>query len=204
MRPTRRTLWTTLGVAVALGLLVSTGGFSSAVMDRGVAVSVAEHEDAVVSIWDPGGPSPEPPRPFAGENPVTPPTDRVTVLVLQHGVGRQVHVTVTAGPDSPVSVRGTVSNVRSGDVVPVVATVDCSDVTDRAPVTVPLRVHVATDDGSFESVIRYDARIVCAGAPGNATNATQSANASTANGMTRTANGTTTNASTATLPATAT
>lgn len=192
MRPTRRTLWTTLGLAMALSLLVSTGGFSSAVMDRGVAVSVAEHEDAVVSIWDPGGQSPEPPRPFAGENPVTPPSERVTVLVVQNGVSRQVDVTVTSVDGSPVSVHGRVSDVRQGDVVPVVATVDCSDVSERAPVTVPLRLHVTTDDGSFESTIRYDARLVCAGAPGNASNAT----------TTTASNATTlTNSSTATLPA---
>lgn len=196
MRPTRRTLWTTLGLVVALSLLVSTGGFSSAVMDRGVAVSVADHEDAMVSIWDPGGPSPEPPRPFAGENPVTPPSERVTVLVVQNGVGRSIDVTVTSVSDSSVSVHGRVSDVQSGDVVPVVATVDCSDVAERAPVTVPLRVHVETDDGSFESTIRYDARLVCAGAPGNASNPGQSNTVSNAT--------TSTNSSTAALPTNAT
>jgi hypothetical protein len=200
MRPTRRTLWTTLGLAVALSLLVSTGGFSSAVMDRGVAVSVADHEDAMVSIWDPGGPSPEPPM-YRGENPVTSLSDRVTVLVVQNGVSRSIDVTVTAVSGSPVSVHGRVSDVRSHDVVPVVATVDCSDVSQRAPVTVPLQVHAEADDGSFESTIRYDARIVCAGAPGNASNTSQSDNASTAT----TSNATMSrNSSTAMLPANAT
>jgi hypothetical protein len=189
----------------SLALLVPTGSFSAASVDRGVSVSVAEHENAMVSIWDPGGSSPDPPKPFRGENPVTPNSEFLTVIVIQNGVDDPIDVSVTSTADSSVSVHGTISDVHPGDVVPVQATVDCNDVSERAAVTVPLRVHVETDDGSFESTIRYDVRIVCAGAPGNASNAgqpTNSANATQSNGTS--AAKTSTNSSTATAPTNAT
>lgn len=177
MRSTHRLLWTTVGVAVAMGLLMSTGGFSVASMDRGVSISIAEHDDAMVSIWDPGGPTPEPPM-YPGENPVTPPGESVTVIVIQNNLNERIDVSVRAASTSPVSVNGGVSDVAPGEVVPVTATVDCSDVSERAPVTVPLIVQVETVGPSFESTIDFDARIVCAGAPGNASNAGQSNNSS--------------------------
>lgn len=188
----RRLLLLLLGVAIA-GLLVPTGGFSSTSMTRGVAVSVADHEDAVVAIWDPGGPSPEPPL-NPGEKPVRSPGDPVVVLVIENRFGsRTLDVRVTDRARSPVDVSGGVTDVDASGIADVSATVDCNGA--RGRVTVPLELTVRSADGDVAGTIHYTASLVCgrsstgrttsgptttSGQSGNTTNARTVGNATNA------------------------
>jgi hypothetical protein len=179
----RRRLLAVVLAALALALLVPTGSFSVAQIDRTVSVAVADDQRAAVSFWDPGGPSAEPPR-YPGEDPVNGGEDVVRVLVVQHdfaSTAADVRVSHRAG--SPVAVDGRHAEVRSGMVVPVRASVDCREHTGR--LAVPLVLEVVATDGSVEATIPVHASIVCNGPAPHETagNATGSQNGTTtANG----------------------
>lgn len=174
----RRRLLLVVVAALALALLVPTGSFSVATIDRGVNVAVSPNEQAIVSIWDGGGATPEPPQ-FQGEDPVTNADDRVRVLVVQNNFEQStvdVHVASDAG--SPVVVDGVARSVAPGEVAPVRATVDCAGQEGR--IFVPLTLHVVGVDGDVEAVIEYTASVVCAGEDADGANAASDAPASTA------------------------
>lgn len=166
-------------VALSVVFLVPSGSLSAATMDRGVLVEVSSHEDAAVSIWDPGGASPEPPA-FPGEDPVTSPNETVRVLVVQNNLDDVGHVRVTHQSGADVEIDATARNVRTGDVAPVRGTVDCDGA--RGPTTVPVRLTFVDAADSVRIVVAYDVTVRCAGAPegagenaagsGTATNAT--------------------------------
>ena len=177
MSEMRRRLLVVVVAALALALLVPTGSFSAGTMDRGVNVVVSPDEQAIVSIWDVGGPTPEPPR-FQGEDPVTNGDDRVRVLVVQNNFERStvdVHVASDAG--SPVVVDGVVRSVAPGELAPVRATVDCAGHQGR--VFVPLTIHVVGVDGDVEAIIEYSASVVCEGQDTSNENSATDASAST-------------------------
>lgn len=177
MSDMRQRLLVVVVAVLALALLVPTGSFSVATMDRGVNVAVSPNEQAIVSIWDVGGPTPEPPR-FQGEDPVTSSDDRVRVLVVQNNFERStvdVHVASDAG--SPVVVDGVARSVPPGELVPVHATVDCAGQQGR--VFVPLTLHVVGVDGDVEAVIEYTASVVCGGQGAGDETAATDASAST-------------------------
>ena len=170
----KRLLWLTLGALSVSALVLGTGGFSAAVTDRGVSVAVADHDRALVSIWDPGGPSPEPPA-HPGEDPVTPNDTRVKLLVVENRIdGTTLDLQVSARADSPVSVDGSNDGLGSGNTAAVFADVDCNGHTGR--VDAPLTVEATATDGGFHSVIQFDASVVCSQptAEGSATRSTDS------------------------------
>ena len=149
-------------VALSVVFLVPTGSLSAATMDRGVLVEVSSHEDAAVSIWDPGGASPEPPA-FPGEDPVTSPNETVRVLVVQNNLGDVGHVHVTDAAGARVEVDATARSVRAGAVAPVRGTVDCDGA--RGPTTVPVRLTFVDAADSVRIVVAYDVTVRCAGPP---------------------------------------
>ncbi|WP_380680553.1 hypothetical protein [Salinigranum sp. GCM10025319] len=155
----RRVLWAVLAVASVSALVFGTGGFGAATVDRGVSMVVSDHDRALVSIWDPGGPSPEPPS-HAGEDPITPNDTRVKLLVIENRFRDQaLDVRVTERPGSPVAVDGEYEDLAPGSIVPVSADVDCNGLHGR--VDAPLTVEATAVDGGFESTIAYDASVVC-------------------------------------------
>jgi hypothetical protein len=155
----RRAVWLLLGAVSVLALVVGTGGFSTAAVDRGVSIAVADHDRALVSVWDPGGASAEPPR-YQGEDPVTPEGTRVKLVVVENRFDAgPIDLRVTERAASPVSVDGSYEGLASGEVAPVVADVDCDGHHGRTEV--PLTVHATAVNGEFESEIRYDASVVC-------------------------------------------
>jgi hypothetical protein len=159
----RRLLWLALGALSVSALVVGTGGFSAAVTDRGVSVAVADHDRALVSIWDPGGPSPEPPM-HPGEDPITPNDTRVKLLVVENRIdGATLDLQVRERAGSPVSVAGSYDGLESEDTAVVDADVDCNGHTGR--VDAPLTVRATATDGGFHSVIRFDASVVCSQPP---------------------------------------
>ena len=158
MRRTRL-LWVALAILSVSALVFGTGGFSAATADRNVSVAASSHDRALVSIWDPGGASPEPPT-YAGEDPVTPNDTRVKLLVIENRAGHALDVQVTERAGSPVSVDGGYDGLRSGERRPIVADVDCNGHHGRTDAL--LEVRAVAEDGGFESVIAYDARVRCA------------------------------------------
>jgi hypothetical protein len=145
-------------VTAASALILGSGGFSAAQVDRGVSVSAADHDEAVVSLWDPGA---ERPPDHAGEDPVT--GSETKVLVVQNRLDEPIHVTVTDREGSLVDVAGSVDEVDSrlghDPVVPVEATVDCRGY--HGEQSVPLLVEFRTTDGTVGGEIRYDATVEC-------------------------------------------
>jgi hypothetical protein len=161
----RRVLWLTLVAALVPALVLGSSGFSAAAVDRGVSVSVAAHDEAYVSVWDPGaGGAAEPPR-YAGEDPLTPNETRAKVLVVRNRFDAPLSVTVT-DRDGSVGVSGTNARIAPGAVEPVEATVECRGAVGRADV--PLGIHAETD--GVEGSIRFTAAVVCAGPPDGAGN----------------------------------
>jgi hypothetical protein len=155
----RRIAWLLLAVVSLSALVAGTGGFDTAVVDRGVSLVVSDHERALISIWDPGGSSPEPPQ-YPGEDPVTRDDTRVKLLVVENRVSDQtLDLRVTERPDSPIEVDGSYDGLASGETTPVMADVDCNGHHGR--VDALLTVEATTPDGGFESTIRYDASVVC-------------------------------------------
>lgn len=155
--------WALLAVVAVSALATGTGGFSAAALDRGVAVAVAPHEAAFVSVWDPGagGRGPEPPA-FAGEDPVG--DGRTKVLVVKNRLpGRTLDLRVSDRGDGPVTVRGRYDGLAPGGVAPVRAAVDCGD--RHGPVSVPLRLEATAASGSFSASIPYRATVVCPAPP---------------------------------------
>jgi hypothetical protein len=156
----RRLVWAGLAVLSVSALVFGTGGFGAAVADRNASIATSPHDRALVSIWDPGGASSEPPM-YAGEEPVTPNDTRVTLLVVEHHLrGQRLDVSVTDRAGSPVSVVGNADGVEHGDVTPVVADVDCNGHHGRTEALLELRA--VAEDGGFESVIDFDATVRCA------------------------------------------
>jgi hypothetical protein len=170
----RRLVWAGLAVLSVSVLVFGTGGFGAAVADRNAAIATSPHDRALVSLWDPGGASPEPPM-YAGEEPVTPNDTRVTVLVVEHHLrGQRLDVGVTERAGSPVSVVGSADGVEHGDVTPVVADVDCNGHHGRTDAL--LEVRAVAEGGGVEAVIAFDASVRCA-SPAPTAAATASAGA---------------------------
>jgi hypothetical protein len=156
---TRRVLWAALAVASVSALVFGTGGFSAATVDRGVSMVVSDHDRALVSIWDPGGPTPEPPS-YAGEDPITPNDTRVKLLVIENRFRDQaLDVRVTERSGSPVAVDGGYDGLSPEQIAPISADVDCNGHHGR--VDALLTVEATAVDGGFESTIVYDASVVC-------------------------------------------
>ena len=154
----RRLLVVVLAVGM-VAMLAPTGAVSVASLDRSIAFDVATNEDAHVSVWDPGGASPEPPR-YAGENPVVGGQDVIHLLVVRNGfTSGPVDVRVAHRAGSRVAVDGGTTDVAHGDVVPVRAAVDCRGRTGRT--SVPVVVHVSAVHGDVETNIRIDVGVVC-------------------------------------------
>ncbi|WP_227133837.1 hypothetical protein [Halorubellus salinus] len=151
-----------LALVVAVGVVVMlapTGSVSVASIDRSIAFDVATNEDAHVSVWDPGGASPEPPK-YAGEKPVVGGQDAVRLLVVRNGfTSGPVDVSVAHRAGSRVAVDGGTTGVAHGDVVPVRAAVDCRGRTGR--VSVPVVLQVSAVHGDVETTIRMDVDVVC-------------------------------------------
>jgi hypothetical protein len=173
----RRAVLATALAAVALSALVfGTGGYSTATMDRGVAVTVADHDQAVVTLWDPGvGSAGQPPlvvarAGLAGEDPVTREGEPVRVVAVVNRFEDQ-SITVDASVDaSPTGVDvGPFEPVRlaPGAVGALEAPVECGNVSGPAGVT--LRVRVV--GGQLSGVITYRPTIVCATPNGTSTTA---------------------------------
>jgi hypothetical protein len=156
-----RLVWAALVVAAVTTLVLGTGGFSVATLDRGVTMAVSDHDHALVSVWDPGGDSPEPPR-YAGEDPVTSNDTTVRVLVIENRfTDETLDVAVTERPESPVAVEGSHDGLGPGDVAPITAEVECNGHEGR--VDALLTVEATAVGGGFEGEIDYDASVVCPG-----------------------------------------
>jgi hypothetical protein len=156
----RRLLWAGLAVLSVSALVFGTGGFNAAMADRNVSIAASSHDRALVSIWDPGGASAEPPA-YAGEEPVTPNDTRVKLLVVENRMSDQtLDVQVTERAGSPVSIDGQYEGLDSGSLVPLVADVDCNGHHGRTAAL--LEVRAVAEDGGFKSVIAYDASVNCA------------------------------------------
>lgn len=163
----RRLIWATLGAVVLSALVFGTGGFTAASIDRPVAVTVSDHDRALVTLWDPGaGGEGPPPQTIAsaglnGEDPVTSDGQTTRVVAVQNRFTDRV-ITVDAtveesppgvavGPFDPVE-------VGPGDAAALNAPVDCGD--RDGPVDVTLEVTASNDQ--FTGVISYEATVVCA------------------------------------------
>jgi hypothetical protein len=158
MRRTRL-LWAGLAVLSVSALVFGTAGFGATTADRNVSIAASSHDRALVSIWDPGGESPEPPA-YAGEEPVTQNDTRVKLLVIENRMpDHTLDVRLTERAGSPVSVDGRDRELDSGTIVPLVADVDCNGHHGRTDAL--LEVRAVADGGGFESVIRYDASVTC-------------------------------------------
>lgn len=170
MSSVSRLIWLLVVALVVPALVVGTGGFSAATLDRGVTVSVADHDQAAVSLWDPGArddhSTADVPRDWLREDPVTDDDPTTTLVVVKNRLGHSIDVTASA-VDAPAGV--TVASVEAvtlepGDVGRVDATVDCGDRTGGVQAPIDLRVHA--DGEGFAADIDYQVHVVC-GAPGD-------------------------------------
>jgi hypothetical protein len=184
-----------LGVVLAFAVFSPTVSLSDTNAERDVSVSIADADDALLAFWDPGGPSPEPPR-YPGENPITKRSDTVGVVVVANNYDdRTLAVSVTDRSSSRVDVDGVQTTIDPNGIAPIRAEVDCSQIDGRRAVTVPVTIDASTTDGSYETTIDTTLRLVCAVPTTNENATTTSENATTTseNATTTSENATTTN-----------
>ena len=163
----RRVLWATLGAVVLSAVVLGTGGFSSASIDRPVAVTVSDHDRALVTLWDPGaGGDGRPPQRIAsaglnGEDPVTSDGQLTRVVTVQNRFpDRAITVDATVEESPPGVEVGSFDPVDlgPGDAGALTAPVDCGDA--DGPVDVTIEVTASNDH--FRGVISYETTVVCA------------------------------------------
>jgi hypothetical protein len=163
----RRFLWVVLAIVSVTGLVFGTVGFETTAMDRGVGVTVSDHDRALVTLWDPGvGKQGRPPdgivrAGLVGEDPVTEDGQSIRVVaVLNRFSDRSITVDATVldapqgvvvGPFDPVT-------LAPGAAAALEAPVQCADHSGPTPIT--LRVRASNDQ--FSGVITFDAIVVCA------------------------------------------
>lgn len=155
-----------VAAVVAGSLAMGASGFSSASLERGVQVSVADApEDALVPLADPGarGTHPAPSwvrdESLQREDPVTA-QDRTAPLFLVHNrFDQPMSVTATV-VESEVAGVSTIDSitVSPGDTRVVTGTVDCGEA--EGPRTVTLEVTASTDE--TVATIEYQVTVVCA------------------------------------------
>lgn len=156
-----------LVAVAATALVVSTGGFGTASMDRDVTAIVSEHDRALVTVWDPGvGSQGRPPSAIArarldDETPVTVNGESTHVVaVLNRFDDRSITVDATvvgAPPDVGVGPFDPVT-LAPGEAAGLEAPIDCG--ANDGPVEITLRLRASND--RFRGVITYDATVVCA------------------------------------------
>jgi hypothetical protein len=163
----RRLLWAVIGAVVLSTLVLGTGGFTAASIDRPVAVTVSDHDRSLVTLWDPGaGGEGQPPRRIAsaglnGEDPVTSDGQTTRVVAVQNRFSdRAITVDATVAESPPGVGVGPFDSVDlgPGDAGALNAPVDCGD--RHGPVEVTLEV--TASDEHFTGVISYEATVVCA------------------------------------------
>jgi hypothetical protein len=156
-----------LGAVVLSTLVLGTGGFSTASIDRPVAVTVSDHDRSLVTLWDPGagGDGPPPRRiasaGLAGEDPVTSDGQTTRIVAVQNRFSdRSITVDATVAESPPGVSVGSFDSVDlgPGDAGALRAPVDCGD--SDGPVDVTLDVTASNDH--FTGVISYEATVVCA------------------------------------------
>jgi hypothetical protein len=154
-------------VVVLAALVLGTGGFSTASMDRSVAVTVSDHHRALVTLWDPGaGGDGPPPRQIVsagldGEDPVTRDGQTTRVVAVQNRfTDRAITVDATVEESPPGVAVGPFDPVDlgPGDAAALNAPVNCGD--SDGPVDVTLEV--TASNNHFTGVISYEATVVCA------------------------------------------
>jgi hypothetical protein len=135
----QRTLLAAVAVGVAAATLLGTGGFSVAVIDRPVAVSVAENQAAFVGLDEPD----EPRAVEGGEG-------RVAIVEITNRLPADAGVLTTEGTVRTTTAGATVSGVDwPGGLSPgasgtATAHVDCGS--DTRSVTVAVEVDAGTGD----------------------------------------------------------
>jgi hypothetical protein len=168
----RRLVWVALIAAAVAGLVYGTGGFTAAEVQRGVSVSTAPHDEAFLTLYDPGaGSDGDRPTVFAGtlgEEPVGPGGDRVRVLLVANRFPGTAPLSLDVDGRAVESPRGTSvsdvegpSGLRRGDYGWVRATVDCGS--HRGPTPIGFEL-TAVGDG-LSVVVEYEATVVCIAPP---------------------------------------
>jgi hypothetical protein len=165
-----RRVWLLVAAFAALSLALGTGGFSAATMDRGVHVSVADHEHAFVGLADPGahGTHPSPSwihgkdNRLMSESPLQQGEGLTRLVVVKNRFGRTSLDVHARGTDSG-DVRLTWSSnttLHPHDVGVVKGTVDCEG--ETGPQKLDLTVTAEAVDGSLTASIDYPVTVVCA------------------------------------------
>lgn len=156
-----RRLWLLAALSVVAMLTIGSGGYSSASMDRGVSVGVAGHQDAAVSLWDPGAHGDVP-----HEDPVTATDSRTTLFLVQNRF-----------PDTAIDVTARVAEAPPGVRVTAIETASLpAGVPTREPIrgTVhcggqhgPTRVllDVTASGSGLRASISFPVTVVCATPP---------------------------------------
>lgn len=166
----RRVLLVVIALA-ALGLVAGTGGFSAASMDRGVSVTVVDHDEAYVALYDPGSGgtagrpvwlqgSTESPH----ESPVTSDDERTRLFIVANQFADhtiQVDGSVPGDSAPAVSAIDPVT-LAPDEVGSVTAVVECPSVQQEVYYTLDLTVTVDGEGDSVSAEIEYPVTVVCA------------------------------------------
>jgi hypothetical protein len=163
-------VWLLVAGLAALSLALGTGGFSAAEIDRGVSVSVADHENAYVGLADPGahGTHPSPSWIHRGDNglmsetPLQQGEGWTRLVVVKNrfgGTSLDVHARGTDGGDVRLTWASN-TTLHPHDVGVVSGTVDCEGAT--GPQQLGLTIVAEAVDGSLTAAIDYPVTVDCA------------------------------------------
>lgn len=161
-----RHAWLLVAAVTVLSLALGTAGFSTASMDRGVQVSVVDHEDAVVGLADPGDHETLPdwmPPEYHGETPVTENDRTARLFVVRNGLNEgKLLVTARNADDSGVTLIDAETRRVGASTGPeaVSGTVECPEGV-HGPARLELTVVVDSLDDAVHAEIDYPVTVVC-------------------------------------------
>jgi hypothetical protein len=162
-----RRIWLLVAVFAVLALTLGTSGFSAASIDRGIAVNVADDEDAYVGLADPGAHGNHPdwmPPEYSAETPVTENDSTARLFVVRNALGEgQLRVTARNADDDGVTLVDAETAWVEASTGPeaVSGTVDCPEGV-HGPVRLELTVVADAADSAFRAEIDYPVTVVCA------------------------------------------
>lgn len=160
-----RLLVLVLAAGLLTALVLGTSGFTSSSMNRPVAVTVSDNDQALVTLWNPGsegGPAPAA-IDAAGLDqsaPVTTDGQVVTVVgVVNRFENRTITVEANVTDAPPGVIVGSLGPVTLGPgaAAPLEAPVTCGSYTGPASIGLTVRAY---NDG-FEGVIGFRSTVVC-------------------------------------------